>query len=286
MDGQTVTLPDSMADPLTGKAKSITHYRPVGALRKGQKGYWFHYFSMQEGVHQPVGNQYGQSWATGEGSPLQTVNDQWRTHDGAAAGAFWRPQPLTTRGVPIQVQGTPGTSEKVWINGPAVPQPAVLGEDFNSGMIKLNGSDANDGGEQAEDYRIYKRFYVPREGETYEQACQRIDETEGPVKVAPTDHGRFLRYGSIPGQTSKPVAQVLAYDLHVGPGYAFGDPEYWAYLLALADWKKSDPCYVEGKKYPEADKIAIPAGLDMSTVCVDPPAEAANVARRNDYAER
>ena len=70
--------------------------------------------------------------------------------------------------------------------------------------------------------------------------------------VSPTNHAAILRYKSPTGGC--PVEHVLTYDLTVGPGYAWGDPDYWNYLLDLADWKCSDPYYLSGT-LDESEKI-------------------------------
>lgn len=59
------------------------------------------------------------------------------------------------------------------------------------------------------------------------------------------------------------VEKVISYDLTVGQGYAFGDADYWQYLLDLADWKVSDPYYRTGVLPPPGPP---PAGLDTATV--------------------
>jgi hypothetical protein len=64
--------------------------------------------------------------------------------------------------------------------------------------------------------------------------------------VPKTNHGQILRYGGSGGH-ARLVEQVLSYDLTVGQGYAFGDAEYWQYLLDLADWKVSDPYFHTGQ---------------------------------------
>ncbi|WP_211443281.1 T6SS effector phospholipase Tle3 domain-containing protein [Collimonas humicola] len=265
-DGKTV------ADPVKGTSDAgITHIPPVGQ----KKNYWQPFFITVDKVRQNISTSDENTiLTTGEGEPVATENSQLRTHDGYTPFAFWRAAPNNAHGLPVPVQGTPGTYERVWINAPVVPEPAMLGDKFNSSMVPLNGVGVDDGGEQMEDYRIYKKFYVPNQQitvrgpdgqiisrtETYDEACKRIDATEGPVLISPTDHSRFLRYGSDElGKTSHPVAQVLAYDLCVGSGYAFGDHEYWKYLLDLADWKRSDPCYVNGAPYPAPGPM--PTGL-------------------------
>lgn len=49
----------------------------------------------------------------------------------------------------------------------------------------------------------------------------------------------------------------------VGRGYAFGDEDYWNYLLDLADWKKSDPYYKSGQLTVEKPGLAnAPEGID------------------------
>lgn len=77
-----------------------------------------------------------------------------------------------------------------------------------------------------------------------------------------TNHGNILVYGRVRGQTGL-VRQVIAYDITVGQGYAFGDATYWQYLLDLADWKVSAPYYTTGVLPPSGP---YPSGLDPETV--------------------
>jgi len=84
------------------------------------------------------------------------------------------------------------------------------------------------------------------------------------LQVKQTDHGQILRYGSGDRDTARPVEQVLSYDLTVGQGYAFGDADYWQYLLDLADWKVSDPFYKN--ESTTLDPGSYPPGLDSTTL--------------------
>lgn len=239
----------------------------------GEKsGYWFSYFHTQLDVHEDVVTGQGGRLLASDGSPVQTVNNYSRTYDGKHAEQFWRVLPDKVAGL-FGVQSVPAPQERVWINAPAVPQPAVTGEDFDEGYIAFDGQESGDS-EQQQDFAIFSRHYVPerpgssapdgRRGirqETPEQLAARL-ASFGRRKVAKTNHGQILRYGAAVGE-DRLVEKVLSYDLTVGQGYAFGDADYWQYLLDLADWKLSDPYFLTGV-LPAAG--APPAGLDTTTV--------------------
>lgn len=267
-DGKTVTADgDTQGDGFYGE---VTHTLPPGA----KEGYWFRYFHTQVGVRTDVRSDAGVAWKT-EHAPLQIENDYVITHDGKHFYSFWSPPPKKAL-LFFPAQSTPSWEDKVWINGPRVPQPAVLGEDFNSREVNFDGSagDAMTGDEeQGQDFVNFKRFNPPQrirvldaDGypttrmETLAERDARVDKL-GKIKVPQTDHARFLRYNAPDG---KVVTQVLSYDLTIGAGYAWADPQYWGYLLNLADWKKSDHCYVLGKPYPQ--DIDPPPGLDTTTL--------------------
>lgn len=116
--------------------------------------------------------------------------------------------------------------------------------------------------------------YVPQTSTSYDSNDTPTTRQETPdeVKVRlaqygkraipKTNHSQILRYGSRPGEAHL-VEKVISFDLTVGQGYAFGDAQYWQYLLDLADWKISDPYYRNGTLSPPGP---YPEGLDTETV--------------------
>ncbi|MBU1776739.1 MAG: DUF3274 domain-containing protein, partial [Gammaproteobacteria bacterium] len=276
---------------LLGKDKNV--YQRVFARNSGsgrvpavgqESDYWFSFFyekTIRENVRTGAGDDG--ILTTSDGNAVQTVNPFLMTFDGKPAYEFWKP-PLSKALGMIDVQGTPDEHDRAWINAPVVPVPAVLAENFDLGTIQFDGSV---GGriniEQREDFENFKKFYVAeivnkrhtdefgnvetvREEETAEEVTARL-EKYARMQVSQTDHGQILRYGSDPTlDSSRPVEQVLSYDLTIGLGYAFGDADYWQYLLDLADWKVSDPFYKTGTMSAPGD---YPEGLD--TTIIAPP---------------
>ncbi|MES2299379.1 MAG: DUF3274 domain-containing protein [Pseudomonadota bacterium] len=234
--------------------------------------YWFSYFHTQMNVREEVTNEYGGRLETSDGNPVQTSNDYLKTYDGKHASRFWNIVPDKIAGL-FGVQSTPGQQERVWINAPTVPSPAVVGADFDAGASAFDGSDNGDSEQQA-DFATFSRHYVPERvaingadgtvmtrQEAPNETAARLARF-GKQKVPKSNHGQILRYGGIVGQEGL-VEKVISYDLTVGQGYAFGDEDYWQYLLDLADWKISDPYYQTGV-LPAPGKP--PAGLDSGTV--------------------
>lgn len=246
----------------------VTHTFPPGA----KEGYWFQYFHTRMAVRSNVTSGYGLTWTT-EAGPLQSENDYVVTHDGKHLSEFWSPPPKNAA-LFFPAQNTPSWDEKVWINAPKVPLPAVLGDDYNSPEISFDGSAGVSGivnEAQQQDFADFKRFnplqrirardadgHPTTRLETTAERDARVDKL-GKIKIPQTDHARFLQYKT----ASQPVAQVLSYDLTVGAGYAWADPQYWGFLLNLADWKQSDDCYLMGKPYPQ--DVLPPPGLDITT---------------------
>lgn len=234
--------------------------------------YWFSYFHTQMNMAEDVTAESGTRLVTSDGSPVQTRNNYLKTYDGKHASKFWNIQPDKLAGL-FGVQSTPFPQERVWINAPTVPVPAVVGEEFDEGTVAFDGSDNSDG-EQQEDFSTYSHHYVPEQvtvngphgtvttrKETPDEAAARLARY-GKQAVPKTNHGQILRYGGSVGQDGL-VEKVISYDLTVGQGYAFGDADYWQYLLDLADWKVSDPYYKTGVLPPLGPP---PSGLDTTTV--------------------
>jgi hypothetical protein len=233
----------------------------------GEKsGYYFNYFHTQFNVAEDVKSESGATLTTEDGKPVQTRNDYVRTYDGKPQGGFWNIVPQKILGL-FSVQSTPSREERVWINAPTVPEPAVIKENFNDGAIRFDGKhDDEDAPAQRQEFVNYSRDYVPEttpmgHRETAAEVKAKL-VSYGSQSVPKTNHGNILTYGHRPGQAGL-VRQVIAYDITVGQGYAFGDAAYWQYLLDLADWKVSDPYYQTGVLPPAGP---FPAGLDSETV--------------------
>jgi hypothetical protein len=231
-----------------------------------KSGYWFSYFKTQLDVVENVTTESGATLTTEDGKPVQTRNAYVRTFDDKPQGRFWNILPQKILGL-FGTQSTPSWQERVWINAPKVPEPAVIGEDFVDGAVRFDGNDDDvDAPTQREDYANYIRTYVPEKSlmghkETPDEVKAKLTRY-GAQSVPKTNHGNILTYGTNDGQAGI-VRQVITYDLTVGQGYAFGDTGYWQYLLDLADWKVSDPYYMTGVLPPSGP---YPSGLDPETV--------------------
>ncbi|MCG2582747.1 DUF3274 domain-containing protein [Massilia sp. TS11] len=243
-----------------------------GVPAVGEKsGYWFGYFYTQRNVPEDVTTEYGSKLVTSDGPPVQTRNDYLRTYDGKHAKRFWNVLPDKLLGL-FGVQGVPKETERVWINAPCVPEPAALGDNFDEGLGMFDGSDGDE--EQRKEFATFSENYVddhavansghrnpaatPSERERKQARLAEL----GKRRVPKTNHSQILSYGGKAGQT-RLVENVIAYDLTVGQGYAFGDERYWEYLIRLADWKLSDPYYATGA-LPAPGPY--PSGLDPRTV--------------------
>lgn len=234
------------------------------------------------------------NWQTGSGGTLQTENENWHYLDGQTASTQWRIASEKVLGLidshgDVSPYGDNGESEYVYINAPVVPEPAVLGENFDLKGVLYNGQARPAEGDQPavkadleqqvdfeEDLMYQKHLEVPctpqdvacvdeagfktTRLETNKEVLLRRQKDAGQKVVSPTNHAQILRYGDA-GES--PVANVLSYDLTVGQGYAFGDKAYWEYLWKLADWKISDPYYGDGKL--DAALEAMPPGIDTGT---------------------
>jgi pimeloyl-ACP methyl ester carboxylesterase len=266
-------IPESILGPKGSNLPNV--YQRVFARNSGRSdvpavgaksGYWFSYFKTQLDVAENVTTESGATFTTEDGKPVQTRNDYVRTFDDKPQGRFWNILPQKILGL-FGTQSTPSWQERVWINAPTVPEPAVIDEDFVEGTMRFDGTDDDeDAPTQREDYANYVRDYVPETSlmghkETPEEVKSKLAHY-GAQNVAKTNHSNILRYGNDPGQAGL-VKQVLAYDITVGQGHAFGDPIYWQYLLDLANWKVSDPYYATGVLPPSGP---YPAGLDAETV--------------------
>lgn len=266
-------IPEHMLRPGSGGLSNV--FQRVFARNSGigdvpavgaKSGYWFSYFKTQFDVAENVTTESGAQVTVEDGTPVQTRNDYVRTYDDKPQGGFWNIVPQKILGL-FSTQSTPSWTERVWINAPTVPEPAVIPEDFNDGASRFDGADSDDGAPaQQENFAAYVRSYVPEKTlmghqETPEEVKAKLARY-GAQSVPKTNHGNILTYGTVDGHTGL-VRQVITYDLTVGQGYAYGDGDYWQYLLDLADWKISDPYYSTGILPPSGP---YPAGLDIETI--------------------
>jgi hypothetical protein len=172
-------------------------------------------------------------------------------------------------------------SDHVFINAPMVPAPPNVEPDFDAGFVRYDGvagaapdgSNTKDDAEQQIDFEDDVKYQGRRKKpatddkglptERYEsrkEVEERRRNEIGREFVPQTNHAAILRYAATDG--SSPVANVLAYDLTVGLGYAWQDEKYWNYLLDLADWKLSDPYFVaEARSLPDSERV-MPPGID------------------------
>jgi hypothetical protein len=266
-------IPESILGPKRSNLPNV--YQRVFARNSGsgdlpavgaKSGYWFSYFKTQLDVAENVTTESGATLTTEDGTPVQTRNDYVQTFDNKPQGRFWNILPQKILGL-FGTQSTPRWEERVWINAPTVPEPAVIDEDFVDGTVRFDGTDDDeDASTQRVDYANYVRDYVPEttlmgHRETPEEVKSKLAHY-GAQNVAKTNHSNILRYGHDPGQAGL-VRQVIAYDITVGQGYAYGDSAYWKYLLDLANWRVSDPYYATGVLPPSGP---YPPGLDAETV--------------------
>jgi hypothetical protein len=266
-------IPENILGPKGSKLPNV--YQRVFARNSGigdvpavgaKSGYWFSYFKTQLDVAENVTTDIGVTLTTEDGTPVETRNDYVRTFDDKPQGGFWNILPQKILGM-FGTQSTPSWRERVWINAPTVPAPAVIGEDFVDGWVRFDGKDNDvDAAAQREAFAEYTRDYVPEttlmgHTETPDEVKAKLTHY-GARLVPKTNHSNILMYGRFSGDTGL-VRQVLAYDLTVGQGYAFGDAAYWKYLLDLADWQVSDPYYATGVLPPSGP---YPPGLDAETV--------------------
>jgi hypothetical protein len=288
-------LGDNVMQRIFARGSNEAHNRPVGQA-SGYRQPYYHY----EKVRQADG-----SYGPGEGE---------RRYLDGKPGAQWK-SPSERALLFFPVLGSLGGNESFaysYINAPRVPVPAVLGDDFDSDLIRYDGQaqPAHDGQpataadlEQQEDYEDQLLFepsqeieaactpqtvsYIDERGihckrlETIKEVESRRRNQAGSRIVSPTNHSAILRY-NIPG--GKPVEQVLSYDLTVGPGYAFGDEAYWNHLLDLADWKKSDPYYATGNDGMDATGgvLTEPSGIEHAPPGIDRRTVASEMASRRE----
>src|SRR5450830_2008397 len=270
LDTNRNLLGDNVYQRVFARSSHVTYNPPVGA----QTDYRQHFF-YEKTIIAPVRSDYtthntdGEEvplvWTDSSGNPVTTSHQQMHTWDGKIAGQFWT-QAVDRMLLVMSVQSTPNWTDYAYVNAPVVPEPAELGADFDQPKLPFSGVGLNgdgeehdDDGEQAAEFALYKRHNPRRPDETRAQQQERFVK-EGETLVEPTNHGTILRYN----KDSSTVEQVLSYDLTVGQGYAFGDEKYWKYLLDLADWKISDPYFLDGDLSQEP--TTPPPGLDEGTL--------------------
>ena len=214
---------------------------------------------------------------------------QWKYFNSNTDACEFRfPSEMILRTLPVMGNMRPTVgqpfSDGVYINAPLVPTPPTLDEGFDGALLRFDGEanesqkakasdEAIDDFKEVVEYSPRKRVPDSTPGEverkdsrgntimryeTHKEVETRLRDSIGWRIVSPTNHAAILGYSSESGGC--PVQHVLTYDLTVGPGYAWGDPVYWNYLLDLADWKCSDPYYLSGT-LDESEKIW-PKGID------------------------
>jgi pimeloyl-ACP methyl ester carboxylesterase len=227
-----------------------------------------YYFSNLERLTNSAGDRDENVKNVGLPTQWQYFNSNTEAHE------FRFPSELILKQLPIlgnmRPTGNQPFSDGVYINAPLVPKPPTLGKDFDAALLRFDGQandlqktkandEAIDDFEEVALYSPHKRIPDSLPGEierkddlgrtivrfeTHKEVESRLRDSIGGRLVSPTNHAAILRYRS-DGEAC-PVEHVLTYDLTVGPGYAWGDPDYWNYLLNLADWKCSDPYYLSG----------------------------------------
>ena len=277
------------------RSSAEPHNPPVGS-RSGYRQPYYHMqldrLSVQATYNGPDGQPL--AWRTGSGGLLQVEQENWHYMDGGSANRMWKVASERVLGlVPVlgdlSPRGEGGQSEFAYINAPVVPRPASLDEEFDQKVVRYDGDaqGAADGqpavatnAEQHQDFLqdakyaepqlihdVDERGFSSRRYETYEEVLQRRRRKDGGKVISPTNHAQILRYAS-PLSGAGTVKDVLAYDLTIGPGYAFGDEAYWDYLLKLADWRVSDPYAVTGVLTEKGGIEHAPAGISRETQAV------------------
>lgn len=284
------------------RSSNDDHNPAVGS----KTGYEQAYFYTQMDRNPVVSGQNfdGPVWTTGSGAPLITQNENWHYLDGGSPNGQWFIASEKVLGlVPalgsVSPRGDGGKSEYVTINAPLVPEPAKIGDDFDGAAIRYDGqADVDADGkplkedkEQQADFDEDVRYEARRQitdmderglpfkrWERYDEVEDRLRADVGHRVISPTNHAAILRYSN-PKTNTGLVSHVMSYDLTVGQGYAWGDANYWNYLLDLADWRESDPYYLSGTlKETFGD---VPPGIDPATsTALDDPRPAAAPAAR------
>ncbi|QNK72401.1 DUF3274 domain-containing protein [Variovorax sp. PAMC28562] len=266
--------------------------RAVGSDSSYRQDYFY-----EQIKYEPVQVDSGGVLVSSDGLAVQTEESGWHYLDGSAPDKAWKIASEKILGLmPVHgsvglqygsFYGDGGKSEYVYINAPVVPSPAVLSNDFDGDLQPYDGQamSASAGNEaipedpeQQEDFEDDVTYQTPRfledkgRYETWGEVYERRDAAVGKTMVSPTNHSRFLRYRDKKTGIST-VAQVLSYDLCLGRGYAWNDPEFWDYLIKLADWKVSDPYYKSGElAYERQNCTKPPAGVATETIHMQPPA--------------
>jgi len=129
-------------------------------------------------------------------------------------------------------------------------------------------------GADARDVAAYKQVYSP----TYEVVRMAVDDygvqypvyrtvDEAAGKLVGIAHN-LTDHSSLPSNEFI-VRGVMAWDLAVGLNQSYTDVAYWNYLKVLADWKLSDPYFLENDEGALPEPGSPPAGLDRSLAFPD-----------------
>lgn len=197
-------------------------------------------------------------------TPCGTVPGEqylWPREIDGSLKPFWNKMKKTKSLIPMDLWATPDRNRRVYINAEEVPHPITASEliDFDSpsGAAKPWAIDA--------DFPFFRDIYVREEWidevsphhahpnrrlETQEELEQRI----GSYVPEPTDHS------SLPVREEF-LSRVLAYDLPVGFCQSHQDGEFWDELNRMADWRRSDRYFFEGR----LEIPAMPAIIDTET---------------------
>ncbi|KVT96377.1 hypothetical protein WK59_27835 [Burkholderia ubonensis] len=206
---------------------------------------------------------------------------------------FWIPKSEKVLGV-YGIYAPPNKAEEtVYINAPTVPwltdtalrqhmeqAKDATGDDAWPVLSKWNGRLKNfheyrdylkpkKNGGDARDVDAYRQVYGPNyevkrmEVDVYGKqypVYKTVDEAaEDLIKIA---HNQ-TNHSSLP-KDEFVVRGVMAWDLAVGTNQSYTDVAYWSYLKALADWKCSDPYFLENDEGHQPEPGEPPPGVDRT----------------------
>ncbi|KVM50838.1 hypothetical protein WJ58_23005 [Burkholderia ubonensis] len=206
---------------------------------------------------------------------------------------FWIPKSEKVLGV-YGVYSPPNEAEEaVYINAPTVPwlmnqalrqhmeqAKNTAGDTAWKNLAGWNGRlkdfhqyrdklEPTISGGDARDVDAYRQVYGPNYevvrmevdiyGKSY-PVYKTVDEAaEDLIKIA---HNQ-TNHSSLP-KDEFVVRGVMAWDLAVGTNQSYTDVAYWSYLKALADWKCSDPYFLENDEGHQPEPGEPPPGVDRT----------------------
>jgi pimeloyl-ACP methyl ester carboxylesterase len=191
-----------------------------------------------------------------------------------------------------------GKHEKIYVNGPRVPNPMPSGNDLahrdanqspdpsknEAGSMSMwDFNETIDPGKKItgdSDFVYYQELIYDRRRDTIadrsdpyrnapasrEQTDEEVYQDLSQIPETPTNHSTILMY-----RNGELVKRVMAYDLPVGRADSFQDKEFWDELRRKADWLESDPYYLNAASLSShactaADDVPEPpAGIDPET---------------------